>query len=77
MKGTQKLLGFMKAKKILLYTTLIKVWYLEHGLRLTAVHQLVEYELVKPFSWFGGEVANVRRVADKDPIKNDWVISQN
>ena len=39
-KGTKKLLGVMKAKKILLYTPLIK-WYLQHGLRLTAVHQLV------------------------------------
>ena len=36
-KGTKKLLGVMKAKKILLYTPMIH-WYLEHGLRLTAVH---------------------------------------
>ena len=34
-KGTKKLLGVMKAKKILLYTPLIKQ-YLQHGLRLTA-----------------------------------------
>ena len=39
MKGTKKLLG-MKAKKILLYTPLIEC-YLQHGLRLTAVHQLI------------------------------------
>ena len=49
-KGTKKLLGVMKVKKILLYTPLIK-WYLQHGLRLTAVHQLIEYEPGKPFSW--------------------------
>ena len=42
-KGTKKLLGVMKAKKILLYTPLIK-WYLQHGLRQTAVHQLAKYE---------------------------------
>ena len=42
MKGSKKLLGVMKAKKILLYTPLID-WYLNHGLRLTAVHQLIEY----------------------------------
>ena len=36
-KSTKKLLGVMKAKKILLYTPLIE-WYLRHGLRLTAVH---------------------------------------
>ena len=29
-KGTQKLVGVMKVKKILLYTSLIK-WYLKHG----------------------------------------------
>ena len=58
----------MKAKKILLYTPLIK-WYLDPGLRLTAVQQLVEYEPGKPFSWFPKEVANTRREADKDPQK--------
>ena len=31
-KRTKKLLGVMKAKKILLYTPSIK-WYLQHGLR--------------------------------------------
>ena len=36
-KGTKKLLGVMKAKKILFYMPLI-AWYLQHGLRLTAVH---------------------------------------
>ena len=35
-KGAKKLLGVMKAEKIILYTSLIK-WYLQHGLRLTAV----------------------------------------
>ena len=68
-KGTKKLLGVMKAKKILLYTSLIR-WYLQYGLRLTAVHHLVEYEPGKPFSWFPEEVANARREADKDPLKN-------
>ena len=54
----------MKAKKILLYTTLIE-WYLQHGLKLTAVHQLIEYKPGMPFSWFPEEVANARREADK------------
>ena len=74
--GTKKLLGVMKAKKILLYTPLIK-WYLQHGLRLTAVHQLAEYELGKPFSWFPEEVAKARREADKDLPQKNWVMSQN
>ena len=33
------------------------------------VHQLVEYEPGKPFSWFPEEVAGARREADKDPLK--------
>ena len=40
-----------------------------YGLRLTAVHQLVEYEPGKPFSWFPEKVANGRRETDKDPLK--------
>ena len=67
-KGTKKLLGVMKAKKILLYTPLIN-WYFRYGLRLTAVHPLAEYEPGKPFSWFPEEVANARREANKDPLK--------
>ena len=57
----------MKAKKILLYTPLIE-WYLNPGLRLTAVHQLIEYEPGMPFSLFPA-VANARCGADKDPLK--------
>ena len=38
-------------------------WYLQHGLRLTAVHQLVEYEPGKPISWFPEEVTGARHVA--------------
>ena len=44
-------------------------WYLKHGLRLTAVHKLIEYEPGKPFSWFPEKVASARREADKDPLK--------
>ena len=67
-KGTKKLLGVVKAKEILLYTALIE-WYLQHGLRLTAIHRLVEYEPGMPFAWFPQEVANARRKMDKDALK--------
>ena len=67
-KCTKKLLGVMKAKKILLHTPLIE-WYLQHGLRSTAVLQLIEYEPSMPLSWFPEEVANARREADKSPLK--------
>ena len=62
-KGTKKLLGVMKARKILLYTPVIE-WYLKHGLRLTAVHQLIEYEPGMPFSWFPErwQMPGVRRI---------------
>ena len=67
-KCTKKLLGVMKAKKILLHNPLIE-WYLQHGLRLRAVLQLIEYEPSMPLSWFPEEVANARREADKSPLK--------
>ena len=67
-KGAKKLLGLMKAEKILLYTRLIE-WYLPHGLRIRAVHQLIEYEPGMPFARFPEEVANAKREADKDPLK--------
>ena len=68
MKGTKYLLGVMKAKKILLYTPVFE-WYLQHGFRLTVVHQPIEYEPGMPFSWFPGELTNPRREADKDLLK--------
>ena len=49
LKGSKKLLGVMKAKNIILYTPLIK-WYQKHGLKLTAVYQLIKCEPGKPFS---------------------------
>ena len=76
MMGTKKLLGVMKAIKILLYTPLIK-WYLQHGLRLTAVHCLVEYEPGKLFHGFQRrwQMPEVRMI--KIPPKNNWVMLPN
>ena len=67
-KGTKKLLGVTKAKKILLYSPLLK-WYLNHGMVITGVHHLIRYEPGRPFAWFPEEVANARRQADNDPSK--------
>ena len=66
--GTRKLCGLMAAKKILLYTPLLR-WYLDHGLKVTAFHQFLRYKRGKPFAWFPEEVADARRQADKDPDK--------
>ena len=44
-----KLLGVMSAKKILLYAPLL-AWYLNHGLKLTAVYRTIDYEPREIFS---------------------------
>ena len=66
--GTRKLCVVMKAKKILLYTPVLK-WYLDHGLKVTGFYQFLRYKRGKQFAWFPVEVADARRQADKDPDK--------
>ena len=46
-RNGKKLLGLMKADKILLYTPLLK-WYIKHGLKLTAYHKH-KYKAGRPF----------------------------
>lgn len=69
-KGPQKLLlGVMKAKKVLLATPLLK-WYLQHGLEITKIHQLIEFDLNNtPFKGFVNKVTEDRRKGDVDPDK--------
>ena len=64
----KKLLGVMLAKKILLYAPLL-AWYLNRGLKLTAVYRTIDYEPREIFSWFVNEVANNRRKGDADKDK--------
>ena len=64
----KKLLGVMSAKKILLYAPLL-AWYLNQGLKLTAVHRTIDYEPREIFSWFVNEVANNRRKDDAEKDK--------
>ena len=47
-------------KKILLATPLLK-WYLEQGLVVTKIYQVVEYDPSKAFHKFGEAVSNARR----------------
>ena len=69
LKDNKKLLGVTNAKEILLYTELIE-WYLNHGLEITAIHNILKYEPGTPFEWFPEEVANARRDGDiEDMIK--------
>ena len=47
----RKLLGVLKAKKVLLYAPLLE-WYHKHGLQITAVHRTINYIPQKIFHWF-------------------------
>lgn len=64
----QSLIGSMKGKKILLATPLLK-WYLEHGLKVSRVYEIIEYTLKRCFEPFGHAVSDARRAGDADPSK--------
>ena len=64
----RSLIGSMKGEKILFSTPLLK-WYLEHGLEVTKVHQVVEFTLVPCFKPFGDAVSDARRAGDADSRK--------
>ena len=63
--GTKKLLGVTCANKILLHKPKLK-WYLEHGLKVIAIHKYLKYKSGQPFSWFPKEVSKARRDGDSD-----------
>ena len=67
-KNNKKLLGVMKAEKILLYSPLLK-WYLNHGLQVTKIHRYISYTSSRSFAWFPEEVSSARRDADNDKNK--------
>ena len=62
-KNNKKLLGVMKAEKILLYSPLLK-WYLNHGLQVKKIRKYISYTSGRPFKWFPEEVSAARRAAD-------------
>ena len=68
MPDQKKLLGVLKAKKVLLYAPLLK-WYHEHGLEITAVYRTIYYVPRKIFNWFVQDVANMRRKGDVEAEK--------
>ena len=67
-KNNKKLLGVMKAEKILIYSPLLK-WYLNHGMQVTKIHRYISYISGRPFKWFPEEVSSARRAADNDKNK--------
>ena len=60
------LIGSYIGKKVLLATPLLK-WYLEHGLIVTHVYQVIEYTPEACFQQFGNKVSQARRNGDADP----------
>ncbi|KXJ22829.1 Zinc finger and SCAN domain-containing protein 22 [Exaiptasia diaphana] len=64
----RSLIGSYFGKKILLATPLLK-WYLEHGLVVTRIYQVVEYTPKACFKPFGEAVSDARRAGDADPNK--------
>ena len=64
----RSLIGSLKGDKILLASPLLK-WYLEHGLEVTKVHQVVEFTSEPCFKRFGDAISNTRPAGDADPGK--------
>ena len=62
------LIRSMKGEKVLLATPLLK-WYLEHGLEVTKVHQVVEFTPKPCFKSFGDAVSDARQAGNADPSK--------
>ena len=62
------LIGSLKGEKILLLTPLAK-WYVNHGLKITKIHQIVQYKPIKCFEKFGTSVSDARREGDVDSSK--------
>ena len=56
-----RLIGSYFGEKILLASPLIK-WYLEHGLEVTHIYQVVEYTPVPCFQPFGKAVSDAKKL---------------
>ena len=62
------LLGSYRGDKILLATPLLR-WYLDHGLEVTHVYQVIEYDPIPCFRRFGDAVSTAQREGDGHPHK--------
>ena len=60
MHNQPNLVGALSAETILLYAPLLK-WYLDHGLKIRAVHRTVDYVPQKAFKRFVEKVTENRR----------------
>ena len=64
----QTLVASYHGKQLLLITSLLK-WYIEHGLIVDNISQIVEYTPKRCFHAFGEKVTEARREGDKDANK--------
>ena len=62
------LVGALAAKNILLSTNLLK-WYIDHGLKMTVVHRIIEFKPERCFRDFVHKVCDARRAGDIDKSK--------
>lgn len=62
------MIGGMRARQILLATPLLK-WYLEHGMVVTKIYQVIEFTPQRCFREFVKEVSDNRRLGDAHPDK--------
>ena len=59
----RSLIGSMFGEKILLITPLLK-WYMEHGLVVTCVYQVIQFNPKDCFRAFGDQVSDDRRAGE-------------
>ena len=64
-KPRRLLVGGMRGEKMLIATPLLK-WYLNHGMEVTKIYQVIEYNRMKCFQKFVKEVTEARRAGDED-----------
>ena len=64
----RSLVGSYFGKQLLFATPLLK-WYLAHGLRVSNINLVIEYEPSPCFQAFGEKVSNARREGDQNPDK--------
>lgn len=64
-KPRSLLVSGLKGKRMLIATPLLK-WYLRHGLKVSEVHQVVEFAKDRCFKSFMNEVTAARRDGDRD-----------
>ena len=67
-KDRHLLVSDLRAKEILLATSLVR-WYLQHGLQITKIHQVLEYVGKEPFKNFVREITEKRKEGARDPNK--------